>query len=110
MARANTYASSAPDVYFYPDRKWHGALAGVSYTFLKDVVSQIDARNSIYYMAAGNYPAMMDENVGQGCRLRTICPSWWIKRRPAIQAKYISNSNFSEESLAVLIEPDSYRE
>ena len=56
MARANTYASSAPDVYFYPDRKWHGALAGVSYTFLKDVVSQIDARNSIYYMAAGNYP------------------------------------------------------
>ena len=54
----------------------------VSYTFLKDVVPQIDARNSIYYMAAGNYPAMMDENVGQGCRLRTICPSWWIKRRP----------------------------
>jgi hypothetical protein len=81
MARANTYASSAPDVYFYPDRKWHGAL-GVSYTFIKDVVPQIDARNSIYYMAAGNSPAMMDENVGQGCRLRTICPSWLIKRRP----------------------------
>jgi hypothetical protein len=37
MARANTYASSAPDVYFYPDRKWQGALAGVSYTFLKTV-------------------------------------------------------------------------
>ncbi len=66
MARANTYASSAPDVYFYPDRKWQGALAGVSYTFLKDGVPQIDARNNVYYMAAGNSPAMMDKNVGQG--------------------------------------------
>ena len=51
MARVNTYASSAPDVYFYPDRKWQGALAGVSYTFLKDGVPQI---------------AMMEKNVGQG--------------------------------------------
>ena len=51
---------------FYPDRKWQGALAGVSYTFLKDVVPQIDARNNIYYMAAGNSPAMMEKNVGQG--------------------------------------------
>ena len=66
MARVNTYASSAPDVYFYPDRKWQGALAGLSYTFLKDGVPQIDARNNIYYMAAGNSPAMMDKNVGQG--------------------------------------------
>ena len=66
MARANTYASSAPDVYFYPDRKWQGALAGVSYTFLKDGVPQIDARNNVYYMAAGNSPAMMEKNVGQG--------------------------------------------
>ena len=66
MARVNTYASSAADVYFYPDRKWQGALAGVSYTFLKDVVPQIDARNYVYYMAAGNSPAMMEKNVGQG--------------------------------------------
>ena len=66
MARVNTYASSAPDVYFYPDRKWQGALAGVSYTFLKDGVPQIDARNNVYYMAAGNSPAMMEKNVGQG--------------------------------------------
>ena len=28
MARVNTYASSAPDVYYYPDHKWQGALAG----------------------------------------------------------------------------------
>jgi hypothetical protein len=31
-----------------------GALAGVSYSFLKDGVPHIDARNNIYYMAAGN--------------------------------------------------------
>ena len=66
MARVNTYASSAPDVYFYADRKWQGAPAGLSYTFLKDGVPQIDARNNLYYMAAGNSPAMMEKNVGQG--------------------------------------------
>ena len=66
MARVNTYASSAPDVYFYPDRRWQGAPAGVSYTFLKDGVPQIDARNNLYYMAAGNSPAMQEKNVGQG--------------------------------------------
>ena len=66
MARVNTYASSAPDIYFYPDRKWQGPLAGVSYTFLRDGVPQIDARNNVYYMAAGNSPAMMEKNVGEG--------------------------------------------
>ena len=39
---------------------------GVNYTFLKDGVPQIDARNNVYYMAAGNSPAMMEKNVGQG--------------------------------------------
>ena len=38
----------------------------MSYTFLKDGVPQIDARNNVYYMAAGNSPAMMEKNVGQG--------------------------------------------
>ena len=38
----------------------------MSYTFLKDGVPQIDARNNVYYMAAGNSPSMMDKNVGQG--------------------------------------------
>ena len=66
MARANTYAPPTPDGYFYPDRKWQGALASVSYTFLKNGVPQIDARNNVYYMAAGNSPAMMEKNVGQG--------------------------------------------
>jgi hypothetical protein len=66
MARANTYASQAADVYYYPDRKWQGILPGNDYTFAHDGVPQIDARNNVYYMAAGNSPAMMAKNVGQG--------------------------------------------
>ena len=31
MARANTYAPPTPDGWDWPDRKWQGALAGVSY-------------------------------------------------------------------------------
>ena len=66
MARANTYASSAPGVFYYPDRKWQGVLEGMTYTFTRDGAPQIDARNNVYYMAAGNTPAMMAKHVGQG--------------------------------------------
>jgi hypothetical protein len=66
MARANTFASQADDVFYYPDRKWQGTLPGNDYTFAHDGVPQIDARNNAYYMAAGNTPAMMAKNVGQG--------------------------------------------
>jgi len=38
----------------------------MDYTFTRDGVPQIDARNNAYYMAAGNSPAMMAKNVGQG--------------------------------------------
>ena len=63
MARANTYAMGTP---YYPDRKWQGAMEGMTYTFLRDGAPQIDARNNVYYMAAGNSPAMMEKHVGQG--------------------------------------------
>ncbi|HKE88096.1 MAG TPA: DUF1254 domain-containing protein [Vicinamibacterales bacterium] len=66
MARANTYASQADEVFYYPDRKWQGILPGTDYTFNRDGVPQIDARNNAYYMAAGNSPAMMEKHVGQG--------------------------------------------
>ncbi|MBY2968115.1 DUF1254 domain-containing protein [Rhizobium leguminosarum] len=66
MARANTFASDAPNVFYYPDRKWQGIPEGMTYTFAKDGAPQIDARNNVYYMAAGNSPAMMAKNVGQG--------------------------------------------
>ena len=66
MARANTFASQADGVFYYPDRKWQGVLPGNDYTFTRDGAPQIDARNNAYYMAAGNSPAMMAKNVGQG--------------------------------------------
>jgi hypothetical protein len=66
IARANTFASASPEVFFYPDRKWQGAQAGMSYTFTRDGVPQIDARNNVYYMAIGNSPAMMEKNVDTG--------------------------------------------
>ena len=66
MARANTYASAAPGVFYYPDRKWQGVPDGMTYTFLRDGAPQINARNNVYYMAAGNSPAMMEQNVGKG--------------------------------------------
>ena len=66
IARANTYADPGT-AYYYPNRKWQTfALAALSYTFARDSVPQVDARNNVYYMAAGNSPAMMDKNVGQG--------------------------------------------
>ena len=66
MARANTYDSPAPGVYYYPDRKWQAVPDGMTYKFERDGAPQIDARNNVYYMAAGNSPAMMEKNVGQG--------------------------------------------
>ena len=66
MARANTYDSPAPGIYYYPDRKWQGVPSGMTYKFERDGAPQIDARNNVYYMAAGNSPAMMEKNVGQG--------------------------------------------
>lgn len=65
IARANTYADPAT-LYYYPNRKWQAPQGGLSYTFARNGAPQIDARNNVYYMAAGNSPAMMDKNVGQG--------------------------------------------
>jgi hypothetical protein len=66
IARANTFASPAPGVFYYPDRQWQGTPPGQTYTFTVDGIPQVDARNNVYYMAAGNSPAMMAKNVGQG--------------------------------------------
>lgn len=66
IARANTYASSAPDVPYYRDRYWQQTPSGLDYTFFANGVPQVDARNNVYYMAAGNSPGMMAKNVGQG--------------------------------------------
>ena len=65
IARANTYDDPAT-VYYYPNRKWQQMQGGLTYTFARDGIPQIDVRNNVYYMAAGNSPAMMAKNVGQG--------------------------------------------
>jgi hypothetical protein len=65
IARANTYADPAT-TYYYPNRRWQQMQGGLNYTFTRQGIPQIDARNNVYYMAAGNSPAMMDKNVGQG--------------------------------------------
>ncbi len=66
IARANTFASPTPGVFYYPDRQWQSVPEGQTYTFAVDGVPQIDARDNVYYMAAGNSPAMMAKNIGQG--------------------------------------------
>ena len=66
MARANTYDSPTPGIYYYPDRKWQAVPEGMTYKFERDGAPQIDARNNVYHMAAGNSPAMMEKNVGKG--------------------------------------------
>lgn len=63
IARANTFG---PGGTYYPDRQWQGIPDGNDYTFTRKGVPQIDARDNVYYMAAGNSPAMMAKNVGQG--------------------------------------------
>jgi hypothetical protein len=65
IARVNAFDSPST-VYYYPDRKWQGIPEGNDYTFTREGIPQIDARNNVYYMAAGNSPAMMAKNVGQG--------------------------------------------
>jgi hypothetical protein len=47
MARANTYAPPTPDGYFYPDRKWQGTSAGLSYTFLPEDRKPAPTRNGL---------------------------------------------------------------
>ena len=66
IARANTFASPAHGVFYYPDSQWQHVPDGQTYTFTVDGVPQIDARDNVYYMAAGNSPAMMAKNIGQG--------------------------------------------
>jgi hypothetical protein len=65
MARANAFASRAPDTNFYPDRKWQH-VGDIAYDWMKDGVLEVDRRAYVYYMALGNSPAMMSKNVGVG--------------------------------------------
>ena len=58
-------------VFYYPDRKWQHIPDGMTYTFTRDGAPQIDARNNVYYMAAGNSPG--DDGRRTSARARSTC-------------------------------------
>jgi hypothetical protein len=66
IARARTYGPLPADAYYYEGKQWQGASTGHDYSFTLDGAPLIDDRVNVYYMAAGNSPAMMAKNVGQG--------------------------------------------
>jgi hypothetical protein len=65
-ARAITYASRDPEVYFYEDRQWNSPFQRQSYEFLVDGVRMLDDRTYFHYMATGITPAMTAPPVGSG--------------------------------------------
>lgn len=65
-ARAITYASRDPGVYFYEDRQWNSPFQRQSYVFLEDGARILDDRTYFFYMATGITPAMTAPPVGSG--------------------------------------------
>ncbi|MEV8468914.1 DUF1254 domain-containing protein [Fluviibacterium sp. DFM31] len=65
-ARAITYASRDPGVYFYEDRQWNSPFQRQSYLFLEDGARILDDRTYFFYMATGITPAMTSPPVGTG--------------------------------------------
>jgi len=65
-ARALTYASRDPEVYFYKDRQWNSPFQRQSHEFLVDGVRMLDDRTYFHYMATGITPAMTAPPVGSG--------------------------------------------
>ncbi|MCP4383029.1 MAG: DUF1254 domain-containing protein [Hyphomicrobiales bacterium] len=65
-ARAITYASRDPGVYFYEDRQWNSPFQRQSYEFLVDGARILDDRTYFFYMATGITPAMTAPPVGSG--------------------------------------------
>lgn len=65
-ARAITYASRDPGVFFYEDRQWNSPFQRQSYQFLEDDARILDDRSYFFYMATGITPAMTAPPVGSG--------------------------------------------
>ncbi|WP_037311514.1 DUF1254 domain-containing protein [Ruegeria halocynthiae] len=65
-ARAITYASRDPGVYFYEDRQWNSPFQRQSYEFLENGARILDDRTYFFYMATGITPAMTAPPVGSG--------------------------------------------
>lgn len=65
-ARAITYASRDPGVFFYEDRQWNSPFQRQSHLFLEDGARILDDRTYFFYMATGITPAMTAPPVGTG--------------------------------------------
>lgn len=65
-ARAITYASRDPGVFFYEDRQWNSPFQRQSYEFVQDGARILDDRTYFFYMATGITPAMTAPPVGTG--------------------------------------------
>ena len=65
-ARAITYASRDPGVYFYKDRQWNSPFQRQSYKFLENGARILDDQTYFFYMATGITPAMTAPPVGSG--------------------------------------------
>ena len=97
MARANTYASASPGVFYYPDRKWQHVPDGMTYTFTREGAPQIDARDNVYYMAAGFGPIgtlTATSSTGQRTTNSTSCPTY----RQAISGRSSSTTRSADQS------------
>ena len=66
MARANTYASASPGVFYYPDRKWQHVPDGMTYTFTREALRRSMRATTSTTWPLATRPAMMEKNVGQG--------------------------------------------
>lgn len=66
MARANSYASTDPAKWIYPDRKWTTGLIGENGRFEENGYVNIDRLAYFSYVATGDTPAMFLKLVGAG--------------------------------------------
>lgn len=65
-ARAMTFSSRDPGVFFYEDRQWNLPFQRQSYQFIEDGARILDDRTYFFYFATGITPAMAAPPVGQG--------------------------------------------
>ena len=65
-ARALSFKSRDPQMYFYPGKSWFTPFVGGSHEFIQNNVRLLDARTVFFYMATGITPAMSVKIVGGG--------------------------------------------
>jgi hypothetical protein len=113
MARANSYTSTDPAKWIYPDRKWVTGLIGENCKFEENGYINIDRLAYFSYLATGNTPAMFSKLVGEGSQYLVTyvdaagefldgAQSYTLKIPPKIPAKDWSVTVYSPESRSML--------